>query len=78
MVLACWRPWTYPRSCSSATSDEVSQEGFYICGMTVADPLRNGTATYYHGLPSAESSGTIVTYCLVGPNVRCRQGEITR
>ncbi len=56
---------SYPRSCSPATSDEVSGEAFYICGMTVnhstvAHSIGTDTTVCYGGLPPAKSGGTIV------------------
>lgn len=76
MVLACRPLRIYSRSRSTGTSNDVPREDFYICGMTVADPLRNNTpAISYDGLLQTEASGTIPTNWLAVPDARCHRGE---
>jgi hypothetical protein len=46
--------FTYPRTGSLATSDEVAWERFYICRVTMSDTSGHDTAIFREKLPSAE------------------------
>jgi hypothetical protein len=57
---------SYLSSCSPATSDEVSWEAFYICGMTVdhstvAHSIATDATVCYGGLPQAKTGGRIMS-----------------